>query len=70
MVARRAHNPEVVGSSPASATNQKGIPDGIPFLLYIKVAEAGLEQVVPRFKRQRKSKVKTLRVSVFRPPRR
>ena len=53
-----------------SATNQKGIPNGIPFLLYIKVAETGLEQVVPRFKRQRKSKVKTLRVSVFRPPRR
>ena len=32
MVARRAHNPEVVGSSPASATRkEKVIPTGMAF---------------------------------------
>ena len=35
LVARRAHNPEVVGSSPASATRkEKVIPIGMAFFFY------------------------------------
>ena len=35
MEARRAHNPEVVGSSPASATRkEKVIPTGMAFFFY------------------------------------
>ena len=39
---------------------------GIPFLIFSGVA--GLEQAVPRFKRKRKSQVKTVRGTVFKPP--
>ena len=35
LVARRAHNPEVVGSSPASATNKK-VSISLTFFCYTK----------------------------------
>ncbi len=34
LVARRAHNPKVVGSSPAAATKTKGNHSWFPFLFY------------------------------------
>ena len=40
MVARRAHNPKVVGSSPASATKQKRHPRGC-FFIWFELASDG-----------------------------
>ena len=37
LVARRAHNPKVVGSSPASATKTKDTQTGVFFVLVMKV---------------------------------
>ena len=49
MVARRAHNPKVVGSSPASATRSLGLSAGVFFLSHMAFTHVLYSSSLDRF---------------------